>query len=169
LGYFILDNTLNNNTTLQELGKSMDLDPILKRLRCIGHIINLIAESYIFGQDASSWEDNFKKAGPGERRKLWRQRGELGKLHNLVVYVVASGKRTELFESLQIEANIGPAGKRVWKLVLDSGIRWNSIYLMIRRALELREALDLYALKLRVSTDEYDLETFTDDYLTASE
>jgi hypothetical protein len=40
---------------------------------------------------------------------------------------------------------------------------------MIRRALELREALDLYALKLRVSTDEYDLETFTDDYLTASE
>ena len=40
---------------------------------------------------------------------------------------------------------------------------------MIRRALELREALNLYALKLRVSTDEYNLETFTDDYLTASE
>jgi len=78
----------------------MGFDPILKRLRCIGHIINLIAESYIFRQDTSTWEDNFKKAGPRERRKLWRQRGELRKLHNLVVHVVVSSKRTDLFKKL---------------------------------------------------------------------
>ena len=72
MGYFVLDNATNNDTTLKELGKAMDFDPVLKRLRYMGHIINLIAESYIFGQDASTWEDNFKKAGPGERRKLWR-------------------------------------------------------------------------------------------------
>jgi hypothetical protein len=128
----------------------------------MGPIINLIAESYIFGQDASTWEETFNKAGPGERRKLWRQRGELGKIHNLVVHVVGSGKRTDLFEALQVDANIGVATKRVWKLVLDGGIRWNSTYLMIRRALELKEALDLYALKLRVSHDPYDIEICED-------
>ncbi len=38
---------------------------------------------------------------------------------------------------------------------------------MIRRALELQEALDTYAAKLSVSKDVLDLETFNDDYLTA--
>ncbi len=169
LGYFVLDNAKNNDTTLRELAKEMGFDPILKRLRCMGHIINLIAESYIFGQDASSWEDNFKKAGPGERRKLWRQRGELGKLHNLVMHVIASGKRTHIFEELQLSENVGIASERVWKLVVDGGIRWNSTYAMIRRAIDLREALNIYALKLRVSTDPYDVETFNDDYLTDKE
>jgi hypothetical protein len=100
LGYFVLDNATNNDTTLAELAKTMGFDPVQKRLRCMGHILNLIAESYLFGQDAKSFEDDFKAAGPGERRKLWRQRGELGKLHNLIAHVTASGKRTELFTAL---------------------------------------------------------------------
>jgi hypothetical protein len=62
--------------------------------------MNLITESYIFGQDTSTFKENYKKASPGERRKLWRQRGELGKLHNLVAHVIALGKRTELFTAL---------------------------------------------------------------------
>ena len=36
---------------------------------------------------------------------------------------------------------------------------------MIRRALELREALDAYAFKLRLSSDPYNKETFTDDLI----
>ena len=54
LSYFVLDNALNNDTTLVELRKHMGFDPILKRLRYMGHIVNLIAEAYIFSQDASS-------------------------------------------------------------------------------------------------------------------
>ena len=30
-----------------------------KRLRYIGHIFNLIAEQYLFGQDASSYEEEY--------------------------------------------------------------------------------------------------------------
>jgi hypothetical protein len=86
-----------------------------------------------------------------------------------VVHVVASGKRTDLFEKLQVDANISVVSKRIWKLVLDSGIRWNSIYAMIRQALELKDALDLYALKLRVSTDDYNVETCRDDYISEDE
>jgi hypothetical protein len=60
----------------------------------------LIAELYIFGQDMSIFKENYIKALSGEQRKLWRQRGELGKLYNLVVYIIVSGKRTDLFLAL---------------------------------------------------------------------
>jgi hypothetical protein len=99
LGYFVLDNASNNNTTLIKLARSIDFLPAERRLRYISHVLNLIAEQYLFGQDASSFEANYKVAGIGERRQLWRQRGELGKLHNLVAHIIASGKRTNLFLS----------------------------------------------------------------------
>ena len=169
MGYFVLDNATNNDTTLVELAKVMGFDPIVKRLRCMGHILNLIAESYLFGQDSKSFDDDFKKAGPGERRRLWRQRGELGKLHNLVAHITASGKRSDLFSKLQVDLNVGVAEGKRWKIVLDGGVRWNSTYLMIRRCLELREALDVYAAKLRISTEKYDMETYEHDYLTDKE
>jgi hypothetical protein len=40
---------------------------------------------------------------------------------------------------------------------------------MIKRALTLRDALDTYSLKLRVSKDPLDIETFHEDYLTGDE
>jgi hypothetical protein len=123
LGYFVLDNAPNNDTTLVELAKSLGFDSKLKRLRCAGHILNLIAEQYLFGQDVSEFEKKLSKAGALERRKLWRERHEVGKLHNLVGHVMASGKRTALFEALQPEFNIGIAEGKSWKLVLDGGIR----------------------------------------------
>jgi hypothetical protein len=94
----------------------------------MGHILNLIAEVYLFGQDASTFEADYKKAGDTERRALWRRRGEIGKLHNLVAHVMASGKRTELFMQLQETENLGVAEGKRWKLVLDGGVRWNSTY-----------------------------------------
>ena len=77
---------------------------------------------------------------------MWRDRGEFGKLHNLVAYVMVSGKRSELFISLQLTENVGKVAGKRWKLVLDGGIRWNAIYSMIRRALELKQALNTYTL-----------------------
>jgi hypothetical protein len=40
---------------------------------------------------------------------------------------------------------------------------------MIRRALELREALDTYAAKLHMSKEAFDQETFEQDYLSDEE
>ena len=48
LGYFVLNNATNNNTTLIELTKSIDFDSLKRRLRYIGHILNLIAKQYLF-------------------------------------------------------------------------------------------------------------------------
>ena len=76
-----------------------------------------------------------------------------------------SGKCTDLFTALQIDANIGKATGKKQKLVLDGGVRWNSTYLMIRRALELKEALNQYANDLRDEPDELDKETYLEDYI----
>ena len=91
----------------------MGFDPKTKRLRCIGHVLNLIAEAYLFGQDVSDFEKIFKEQGLSGRRKMWRDRGELGKLYNLVAHVMASRKRSDLFTALQETENVGIiAGKR---------------------------------------------------------
>jgi hypothetical protein len=70
LGYFVLDNAPNNDTTLVELAKTLGFDPKAKRLRCIGYIFNLIAERYLYRQDVSKFEEQYSKARAPERRKL---------------------------------------------------------------------------------------------------
>jgi hypothetical protein len=77
----------------------------------------------LFGIDVSDFQKKYKDAGLLARRKLWRDRGELGKLYNLVAHIMASGKRTDLFLDLQKTNNIGIAAGKRWKLVLDGSIR----------------------------------------------
>jgi hypothetical protein len=48
----------------------MDFDPLERRLRYIGHILNLIAEQYLFGQDAALFKKEYKVAGGQVRRQL---------------------------------------------------------------------------------------------------
>lgn len=82
---------------------------------------------------------------------------------------MASGKRGTAFDGLQIDLNQGKVAGKIWKVVLDGGIRWNSLYQMIVRALALREALDSYASKLRESEHSLDLEVYRDDYISPDE
>ena len=72
----------------------------------MGHVLNLIAKAYLFGQDVSDFKKIFKEQGLSGRRKMWRDRGELGKLYNLVAHVMASGKRSDLFTALQETENV---------------------------------------------------------------
>jgi hypothetical protein len=107
LGYFVLDNALNNDTTLTKLAKTLGFDPKLKRLRCVGYIFNLIAERYLYRQDVSKFKEQYSKTGALERRKLWRERNKIRKLYNLVAHVMVLGKRIALFKALQPELNVG--------------------------------------------------------------
>jgi hypothetical protein len=118
----VLDNALNNDITLVKLSKSIGFDLKAKRLRYMGHVLNLIVKAYLYKQDAFNFEKQFKEQGLTSCRKMWKDRGELGKLHNLVAHVMASGKRLDLFTALQLTENIGKATGKRWKLVLDGGI-----------------------------------------------
>jgi hypothetical protein len=59
-----------------------------RRLRCIGHIINLVARALLFSDDP----DAFKKelnSSPVDLR-IWRRKGPCGRFHNLNTYIRAS-------------------------------------------------------------------------------
>jgi len=70
LGYFVLNNALNNDTTLTELVKTIGFDLKQKRLRYIGYVLNLITKAYLYGQDVSDFQKQYKDAGPLARRKM---------------------------------------------------------------------------------------------------
>ncbi|EKG08943.1 Ribonuclease H-like protein, partial [Macrophomina phaseolina MS6] len=61
IGYFITDNADNNNACLEALAKEHGFDVKWRRLRCCGHIINLVVRRILFGKDADAFEDNYEQ------------------------------------------------------------------------------------------------------------
>jgi type IV pilus biogenesis protein CpaD/CtpE len=51
IGYFMLDNATNNDTAMEAIADEFGFDAKQRRLRCAGHIINLIARSLLYGFD----------------------------------------------------------------------------------------------------------------------
>jgi hypothetical protein len=58
IAYFAADNTSNNDTALAALAERVDIDLIASRLRCAGHIFNLVCTAILFGvPDKEDLED----------------------------------------------------------------------------------------------------------------
>ena len=62
IGYFVTDNASNNNTAVDILLR--DIQPFLsqqqrahRRLRCWGHILNLAAKAFLFGNDPENFDE----------------------------------------------------------------------------------------------------------------
>jgi hypothetical protein len=79
------DNATHNDG---ELIRSLNLHP--NRIRCAGHVINLVVKGTIYGKGVSGWEERLAEAAPHEQFELWRRLGVVGKLHNFVNAVCAS-------------------------------------------------------------------------------
>jgi hypothetical protein len=43
VGFFVLDNASSNDTAVAVLRETLQFDPKVRRLRCVGHILNLVA------------------------------------------------------------------------------------------------------------------------------
>lgn len=114
LGVFIADNPdTNDNAVTAVLGLLGQSDEH-RRSRCIGHIINLAAKDFLFGQDVEAFEyditgvgvtDAFDSIKMRKAQDIWRKKGPVGKLHNLVVFVQASPQRVERFKSITVGDN----------------------------------------------------------------
>jgi hypothetical protein len=79
--------------------------------------------------------------------ELWRRFGAIGKLHNTIKWIMRSDVRRQLFISYQKDdlGNDDELFTHVEKLLVkDGGVRWNSTYYMLQRALELQRAIDLF-------------------------
>jgi hypothetical protein len=60
LGYYIGDNQGSNDTCLRAICRKLrpDIkDPDARRVRCLGHILNLAAKAFLFRKDAESFEE----------------------------------------------------------------------------------------------------------------
>jgi hypothetical protein len=61
IGCFVLDNAYNNDTCIRQLGTELGWasdEAKQRRLRCFGHIINLAAQAYLFGEKDEAFEEN---------------------------------------------------------------------------------------------------------------
>ena len=85
-------------------------------------------------------EKTLRSDNDTERLAAWRKKGALGRCHNLIYHIKGSPRRRRCFESKQHELT----DSRIYSVVANGGIRWNADLDMIERALQLRDALQLY-------------------------
>jgi hypothetical protein len=105
-GCWMADNDDTNNTCLEMLKnifESIDLNT--GRLRCIGHILNLVAQSLLLGEGVSIFQKELASASSENVFKVWHKKGPIGKLHNLIIYINWNDSRREDFRHAIREAN----------------------------------------------------------------
>jgi hypothetical protein len=154
IGTVIGDNSGTNDVLCRTISGfmstsfNMDWNPRHHRIRCHGHILNLVVQAFLFDclteeelemydeQELGEEEDDVEAVDLAqlkqqeklqkERAQLIRQEaaGALGKLHNIVVHMRASPNRTKDF--------LKHAGRLI---PLDNRTRWNSWYSMLHVAL----------------------------------
>jgi hypothetical protein len=129
LGAFMMDNARDNDTALRELATRFDIDVDLSRLRCLGHIINLVVKALLFGKSVSKLEQKLAGASSDEAFKIWNSKGPVGKLHNICIYINRNSTRQTAFRDCQKE------DFQHYQLLVDGGIRWNSTEAMISRGM----------------------------------
>lgn len=72
-----------------------------RRMRYYGHVLNLVARAFLYSEDYEAFEaesqvlDLLSRQEEGLRH--WRKKGPVGKLHNIVKYIISSPQRSELF------------------------------------------------------------------------
>jgi hypothetical protein len=96
IGYFVTDNATNNDTAI---GRVLDkLIPHLtpkqkqaRRLRCLWHVIYLAAKAFLYGKEFDAFERDtsevIQKNDLLKELNLWRDRGPVGRLHNIIVFI----------------------------------------------------------------------------------
>ena len=167
----ICDNAGNNDTCLQVLYpqffsgiKSTDIQA--RRMRCFGHILNLVAKAFLFGSEDYAFElkgDFLEQIGQYDQAQAhWRRKGPIGKLHNIIKFIRASPQRSEAFKKAAKENEAGdvPDGFRLsdestaeLELRQNNATRWNSTYLMIERAWQKQADIQAYIMTLDMLPD----------------
>lgn len=146
IGCFMMDNAYNNDTMMDHLCRKIPTLQRQARLRCAGHIFNLIVKAILYGKEVTEFERKILGCSDREHFNLWRRFGAIGKVHNFVKWACRSNQRREEFGSYQ---PIAAAQDELFDwtekmLIKDGGVRWNSTYLMLKRAKLHRRAIELF-------------------------
>lgn len=110
IGYFMTDNAQSNDVcidlVLRQLYPRLTAEQrAARRLRCFGHITNLCARALLLGKGAGKAMDeaeaNLRRGAFDALEKFWRQRGAIGRLHNIVRYIRTTPQRMEEFANIK--------------------------------------------------------------------
>lgn len=171
LGFLTSDNADSCDTAVRAIVKSLkpqltdqQQDRFKKqvRIRCFGHILNLSAKAFLEGEssdmfDAAYNKDNLDVETEIRLIKEWRKYGPVGKLHNTVHFIRRSSQRRDTFlritsgrisSEILRELGLWLIEKDVVGLMVmaDNDTRWNSIFLMILRAVKLRDIISTFCM-----------------------
>ena len=145
IGTLISDNSTTNDmlchmmATYLSTENQINWNQTFQRIRCIGHILNLIVKAFLFADDSEEQlmesydrEDGLGEEPDDKRRKeransIRARMGVMGKVHNIVVHIRALPNRTNQFKEM--------AGRSI---PLGNRTRWNSWFYMLKVALETR-------------------------------
>jgi len=164
IGYFTLDNASNNRTTMQHIAKQLmeegiSFDPIERRLRCFGHVINLVVKAFLWETEAEAFEAQITNHQAlhleAEELDTWRRKGPLGKLHNIIVWISLTPQRRDRFAE-HVKKALGP-GTKVLSLINGNSTRWGGDYDSLIRALELCDPLEEYIALIIHRNEDQDL------------
>jgi hypothetical protein len=80
VGYFVLDNATNNNSTVQAIAQKpgWDFNATHRRLRCSPHMLNLVGQVLLWGKKAEAFNNDHASSDIAEETQLmkdWRCHG----------------------------------------------------------------------------------------------
>lgn len=102
---FMADNATDNNASIRHIETLLGMPEgwaKRNRIRCMGHIINLIVEDLLFGDhEQSKHSTTLAAVGDEEQYDVWIKLGLIGRVHNICIWLNRSPERREGFENLQ--------------------------------------------------------------------
>jgi hypothetical protein len=133
------DNASNNRTLADSLQQALPDDVTMIRTPCLAHVIQLSLKSLLLclkvvpknDTTETRWTDRRSQEAKANSHQRYEVAATLNKIRFLSIYIHASPQRVETFHKLQTDTHLMP--------IQDVSTRWNSTYLMLRRAKRLRE------------------------------
>ncbi|KAG0157879.1 hypothetical protein PDIDSM_5391 [Penicillium digitatum] len=138
------DNASNNKTLATALQQALSDGTIITRIPCLAHVIQLSLNQLLARIKAVPLNESAETRWTEKQSRLAQENAKqsqisstLNKVRYLAIYVNASPQRRETFYNLQTtNIKIVP--------IQDVKTRWNSTFLMLRRAKRLRAIFSLF-------------------------
>ena len=104
IGYVVANNATSNDSMMVAPSVSLEQEgilynPVFRRLRCCGHIVNLVVTDFLFGKHPYRNQSRADRTA-AEDTDHWRKAGPLGKLHNITRHIYGSTQRKKEFKAL---------------------------------------------------------------------
>jgi hypothetical protein len=151
VGYFVLDNTSNNDSAVQAIAQKISFNAVHRRLRCGPHTLNLVGQMLLWGKDADAYDNAASElAHESQFMCKWRRDSPLGVLLGVINYM-KTPQQYALFADFQrlayreLPADAPAEDRKVLEPVKPVVTRWNSYYSCFERAVKLQSAVNTYA------------------------